>query len=103
MEIRASIFKTLREKETSVRINLLGIFNFISVSKLLLAGEVLYNHETGEVVVTDKVTAERIRATLHNFTADPEKLHRRVVETSTSPPPTVAASSQWRRRAQVRS
>ncbi len=76
VELRTSLFETVREKKTTVKINLLGIFNFISVSKLLVAGEVLYNHETGELVLTDKATAERIRVTLHHFAADPEKLHK---------------------------
>ncbi len=76
VEIRTSIFKTVREKKTTVRINLLGIFNFISVSNFLVEGEVLYNHETGELVLTDKATAKRIRATLRNFAVDPEKLHK---------------------------
>ncbi len=76
VEIRTSIFQTLRGKKTTVKINLLGIFNFISVNNLLVGGEVLYNHETGELVLTDSVTADRIRATLHNFAADPEKLHK---------------------------
>ena len=76
VKIKTSIFKNIRQKKTSIKINLLGIFNFISVTKLLVAGEVLYNHETGELVLTDKATAERIRATLHNFAADPEKLHK---------------------------
>ncbi len=75
VEIRTSIFQTVREKRTAIRINLLGIFNFISISKLLVGGEVLYNHETGELVLTDKATAERIRATLRNFAVDSEKLH----------------------------
>ena len=74
--IQTSVFKTIRERKTSVKINLLGIFNFISVSKLLVEGEVLYSHETGELVLTDKVGAERIRATVRNFAADPEKLHK---------------------------
>jgi hypothetical protein len=76
IHVKRSIFKNLRAKTTTLKVNLFGIFNFISLSKLIAEGTVFYDHEKGELIITDKVTAKRIAASLHNFAADSEKVHR---------------------------
>jgi hypothetical protein len=67
------------EKESAFRFNLFGIFNFVSVKRLLAEGEVLYEPVSGHILVTDKATASRVRASVANF-ADAAKLRGVVAE-----------------------
>ncbi|MEX2299878.1 MAG: hypothetical protein WD733_03010 [Bryobacterales bacterium] len=67
------------EKESAFRFNLFGIFNFVSVKRLLAEGEVLYEPVSGHILVTDKATASRVRASVANF-ADAAKLRSVVAE-----------------------
>ena len=53
---------------------MLGIFNFVSISELILKGRVLYEPLTGEIVVTDSATANTITAATMPFAADGRKL-----------------------------
>ena len=75
-----SIFKSIRSGVHSFKINLLGIYNYASVSKLILEGVVLYDAETGELTITDKATASRIKSSMINFGADSEKLRQVLAE-----------------------
>jgi hypothetical protein len=75
-----SIFTETKKSTHTLKINLLGIFNFISVSKLILQGTVMFDRETGELVITDKATASRIAASTLNFAADGEKLRKVLAE-----------------------
>jgi hypothetical protein len=75
-----SIFTETKKSTHTLKINLLGIFNFISVSKLILQGTVMFDRETGELVITDKATATRIAASMLNFAADGEKLRKVMAE-----------------------
>jgi hypothetical protein len=76
-----SIFSKLRESRWSLKINLLGIFNYGSVSKLALRGTVTYTPSTGEVVIADTATASRFASAAVNFGADEEKLRHLMAET----------------------
>ncbi len=60
--------------------NLLGIYNFISISEMLREGEILFEPESGGLVLTDKATANRIRAAMVNFGADADKLRAVLAE-----------------------
>ncbi|HEV2762762.1 MAG TPA: hypothetical protein VGV38_07200, partial [Pyrinomonadaceae bacterium] len=71
-----SIFTEVQRKEHTFKVNLLGIYNFVSVSALMLKGTVMFEPETGELVITDKATAARIAASIFNFAADREKLRK---------------------------
>jgi len=62
------------------KINLLGIFNFISISKLALQGTVTWTPSTGELVIVDQATASRIQAGSVNFGANEEKLRHVMAE-----------------------
>lgn len=75
-----SIFTEVQKKSHALKINLLGIFNFISVSTLMLKGTVMFEPATGELVITDKATATRIAASTLNFAADGEKLRKVLAE-----------------------
>jgi hypothetical protein len=75
-----SIFTDVQTKRHAVKFNLLGIYNFISVSTLVLKGKVLFEPATGEMVITDTATASRIAASTFNFAADSEKLRKVMAE-----------------------
>jgi hypothetical protein len=61
-------------------VNLLGIYNFGSISSLVRAGTVLAEPATGALVFTDQVTADRVRSALLNYGADTSKLRRVLAE-----------------------
>jgi hypothetical protein len=73
-------FTSLRERTHTFKINLLGIYNAISISKLALAGSVFYEPVTGDLAITDSATAQRIRAATVNFGADSRKLRKVLAE-----------------------
>jgi hypothetical protein len=75
-----SIFTDIQKKRHALKFNLLGIYNSISVSTLVLKGKVLFDPATGEVIITDAATASRITASTLNFAADNEKLRKVMAE-----------------------
>lgn len=78
-EVR-SILKHAQTSRFSIKVNLLGIFNFSSVAKLALEGTVTFTPSTGELVIVDKATATRIQTASVNFGADEEKLRQVMAE-----------------------
>lgn len=76
-----SVLSTLREGKQILRVNLLGIFNYASVSELFRQGTLVVDRETGDITLTDNVGANRVEFTTDNFAADPDKL-RKVLTTS---------------------
>lgn len=74
------LLKTLVSKtrtlQHSLKVNLLGIYNFSQVSSLILQGKVGWDRTTGEIVVTDQVLASRIGISASNLEADSRKLRR---------------------------
>jgi len=62
------------------RVNLLGIYNYISVVELARQGTVLYEPVTGDLTITDKATAQRVAASTVNFGADTDKLRKVLAE-----------------------
>jgi hypothetical protein len=79
--MKTSIFTRIREREHSLKINLLGIYNFISVSKLTLNGRVLFHPESGELTITDTATSSKIQAGAVNVGgkanhADPDQVRK---------------------------
>lgn len=75
-----SIFTEVQKKKHALKFNLLGIYNFISVSSLILKGRVMFEPSTGELVITDTATASRISASTLNFAADGQKLRKVLAE-----------------------
>ena len=78
--LKRSIFSETKKKKHVLKLNLLGIYNVISVSTLVLKGKVMYVPETGEIVITDSATASRISASTSNFAADHAKLRKVMAE-----------------------
>jgi hypothetical protein len=78
-EVR-SILSETRGSRIALNLNLLGIFNFASVSKLALNGVVTFVPSTGELVIADEATASRIQTMALNFGADEEKLRHVMAE-----------------------
>jgi hypothetical protein len=75
-----SIFTEIQKEQHALKLNLLGIYNFISVSTLILKGTVMFERDTGELIITDTATASRIAASTLNFAADGEKLRKVLAE-----------------------
>jgi hypothetical protein len=78
-EVRSILSKT-RASHIALKVNLLGIFNFASVSRLALNGTVTFAPSTGELVIADEATASRIQTLALNFGADEEKLRHVMAE-----------------------
>jgi hypothetical protein len=70
-----SLLTTTRDKRHTLKLNILGIYNFASISDLTLKGTVLADPASGQVVITDNATATRISGA-ENFLADPDKLRK---------------------------
>ncbi len=69
--------KTLKH---AFKVNLLGIYNSISISKLLCDGSAAWDATTGEYVLTDSVTASHIGIDSVNFGANSDKLRNVLAE-----------------------
>lgn len=70
-----SLFTTLRSSPRTLKINLLGIYNYTSVSDLILKGTVLTDPASGAVIITDSANATSIAGAV-NFLANPDKLRK---------------------------
>ncbi|MBI4873315.1 MAG: hypothetical protein HY822_01640 [Acidobacteria bacterium] len=75
-----SIGTALHQRRLSLKVNLLGIYSFISVSKLTLSGRVVYEPVTGDLTIADTATADRIQAARAPFLAEPERLRKVLAE-----------------------
>ena len=71
-----SIWTQMHEKRISLDVNVLGIYNFASIATLVRTGTVLAEPATGALVLTDRITADRIRSAQVNYGADTSKLRR---------------------------
>jgi hypothetical protein len=78
--LRRSILTEIQKKKHTLKLNLLGIYSFISISALTLKGRVMFVPETGELLITDSATATRIAASTSNFAADNAKLRKVLAE-----------------------
>jgi hypothetical protein len=70
-----NLVTTTRTKGYRLKLNLLGIYNFASVSDLILKGSVLTDPASGEIVITDTATANQVSGAI-NFLANPDKLRK---------------------------
>lgn len=71
-----SAWVTFRKKATSWRINLLGIVNILKVTELIRTGKVMFDPETGDLLITDTITANKISINTRPFAADSQKLRK---------------------------
>ncbi len=58
----ASRMRTIRKKKVAWRINVVGIINVLSMRELVKAGSIAHDHESGELVVLDKITSDHVGA-----------------------------------------
>ena len=70
-----NVLTTTRTIGQSLKLNLLGIYNFTSVSDLVLKGAVLTDPASGEILITDTATANQVSGAI-NFLANPDKLRK---------------------------
>jgi hypothetical protein len=70
-----NVLTTTRTKRLTLKLNILGIYNFASINDLTLKGTVLSDPGSGEIVITDAATATHISGTI-NFLADSDKLRK---------------------------
>jgi hypothetical protein len=64
----------LSQKGVTWKINLLGIYNYISTSELVRQGSMLFDPATGDLTLTDTATAKSVSASTVAFGADTNKL-----------------------------
>ncbi len=76
-----SIVSTARTRQYSLKLNLLGIYNVLLVSKLLIQGTTAWDATTGELVLTDQATEDKIEVITSNLQVkDSEKLRQILAE-----------------------
>lgn len=75
-----SVFSTLRKGKKILKVNLLGIFNYGSVSTLFQKGTVIVDQQAGDITITDQVGADRIQFNSSNFAKDSAKLRKVLAE-----------------------
>src|ERR1017187_305086 len=80
VRVLRSIVDQLHQSGVTWKLNLLGIYNYISISELVPQGAVLFEPVTGDLVVTDTATAKRVAAATVNFGADTAKLRHVLAE-----------------------
>ncbi|MGB9457103.1 MAG: hypothetical protein WCB12_13735 [Bryobacteraceae bacterium] len=69
-----SIATDLQQTGMTWKVNLLGIYNYSSATELVREGTVAFEPVTGDLVITDKATAQQIAVSAVNFGADSDKL-----------------------------
>jgi len=74
-----SVFDQVQERKHVLRLNLLGIFNHITVGKLLLKSRMVVN-SNGDITILDQAIAERAGISMTQFGADEEKLRNLLME-----------------------
>jgi len=57
-----SVLTATRKRGATLKLNLLGILNFISISELILSSEILTDEATGDVTIKETVSGQRISA-----------------------------------------
>ncbi len=57
-----SLFSEARQRGATLKINLLGILNYVTVSELILNSEILTDEVTGDITIKESVTGNRISA-----------------------------------------
>jgi hypothetical protein len=74
-----NIVRNTREFKHKFNINLLGIYNAVSVADFVQSCTILHDGD-GRLVITDRASASRISAATSRFLADPDKLRRALAE-----------------------
>ncbi|MGB8261122.1 MAG: hypothetical protein WCE75_12255 [Terracidiphilus sp.] len=69
-----SVFASMRESRHILKVNLLGAYNFGSVTDLIRNGHLVVDPDTGTINILDKVSASKVGFTSDNFARDGAKL-----------------------------
>ena len=70
VKLISSVLTTMRERGTSLKLNLLGLVNFISVADLIRQCVVVKDPDTGDLTIADRATGEFI-----NAETEPQRRH----------------------------
>jgi hypothetical protein len=74
-----SLLTTARKKGQTLKLNILGVYNYASINDLALKGTVLTDPVSGQILITDSATASRVSGAV-NFLADPDKLRKALAQ-----------------------
>jgi hypothetical protein len=75
-----SVFSALRQGKHSLKVNLLGIFNYASATTLFQKGTIIVDRESGEITIADQAGATRIQFTSDHFAKDGAQLRHVLAE-----------------------
>jgi hypothetical protein len=75
-----SLVTAMEERRHTLQVNLVGIYNYLSLAKLATSGSVLYDPTTGDLVLADRATASRFEAGMVRFGVDSERLRQVLAE-----------------------
>jgi hypothetical protein len=67
IQVMKSLVSTAKTFRHNLKINLLGIYNVLRLSKLLIHGTTTWDASTGELVFTDQIAADKITIITSNF------------------------------------
>jgi hypothetical protein len=79
MELR-SVQTRMSEWRCALKVNLLGILNYGSLSRLARESTVTFAPSTGDLVILDRASADRVRSAASNFGPDEERLRALMAE-----------------------
>ena len=68
-----SVLTTTRTRGHTLKVNILGIYNYASINDLTLKGTLLTDAVSGTVLITDEANATRVSGEV-NYLADPDEL-----------------------------
>lgn len=80
VKLLRSVFHQVEERTHVLRLNLLGIYNHITVGALLSKSRMVVD-SNGDITILDQVIAERAGISMTQFGADEEKLRKLLMET----------------------
>jgi hypothetical protein len=66
VRVLRSVTRSIRRKRIDWRINLVGLVNVLSMSELVRSGTVAHDEESGELLIVDKITSDRVGAITTN-------------------------------------
>src|SRR5271165_6706544 len=55
-----TVLTYLRERKSAVKVNLLGIYNYASITDLIKKGRMVIDHDTGVISILDQASASRV-------------------------------------------
>lgn len=75
-----SALEEIEKRSVQWKLNLLGIVNVTRLSELVRRGKVLFEAQSGELIITDSVTAKRLAVAAMPLMADAEKVRHLLLQ-----------------------